>query len=155
MKEAELTLAISAESPTTPDGIALIEGSQAALLEVFSPEEIFTFSPQELAGDDIAFLVARRGTAAVGCVALVDCGDYGEIKRLYVSPAGRGFGVARALMAELEVRARSGGLRLLRLETGAALEPAVALYRRLGYCECGRFGTYDDHPASLFMEKRL
>lgn len=150
-----MSLTISPESPLTLDGQSLIDGSQEALLEVFTPDEIFTFSPQELATPDVTFLVARDGGAALGCVAMVDCGAYAEVKRLYVPGAGRGRGVARALMAALEGRARAQGLAHVMLETGERLGPAVALYRALGYEVRGPFGDYPEHPASLFMEKAL
>jgi len=150
-----MPLTIAVESPLSPDGRALVEGSQAALLAVFSADEIFTFSPEELATPDATFLVARDGPVPQGCVAMVDCGDYAEVKRLYVAPSGRGGGVARALMAALEARARRAGKAFVRLETGDRLVPAVALYRVLGYHVRGPFGDYPDHPASLFMEKAL
>ena len=41
-----MPLTIAPESPLTRDARHLIDGSQAALLEVFSPDEIFTFSPE-------------------------------------------------------------------------------------------------------------
>ena len=148
-------LAITVESPLSPDGLALIAGSQAALLDVFAPDEIFTLDPSELAVPAITFFVARETGRAIGCVALADCGDYGEIKRLYVGPAGRGKGVARALMAALESHAALRGQRLMRLETGDVLVAAVALYKDLGYAVRGPFGDYSEHPASLFMEKPL
>ena len=150
-----MPLTIAAESPLTPEGRALIDGSQAALLEVFSPDEIFSFSPEELATPDVAFLVARDGGEPLACVAMVDCGDYAEVKRLYVPLAGRGRGLARALMAGLEARAKAAGKGRIMLETGDALVAAVALYRALGYRARGPFGDYPEHPASLFMEKAL
>lgn len=150
-----MSVVIALESPLSADGQRLIDGSQLALLEVFSPDEIFTFSPAELGTPDVSFLVARKGGHALGCVALVDCRDYGEVKRLYVPAEARGLGLARALMAELEARARQIGLPAIKLETGTALVAAVALYRKLGFETCARFGDYEDHPASLFMEKRL
>ena len=115
-----MPLTISPESPLSADGCALIEGSQAALLDVFSPDEIFTFSPEELATPDVTFLVARDGGLAMGCVAMVDCGTYAEVKRLYVPDAGRGRGTARALMAALERQARAQGKTHVMLETGDA-----------------------------------
>lgn len=148
-------LSIAVESPLSADGLALIAGSGAALAEVFAPDEIFTLDPQQLAAPQIRFFVARDGGHPVGCVALMQCGDYGEIKRLYVNADGRGNGTARALMSALEADARAQGLTVVRLETGPVLVPAIALYRSLGYRDCGRFGDYADHPASLFMEKRL
>lgn len=148
-------LAIAIESPLSPDGLALIAGSQLALLEVFTPDEIFTLDPAELDVPAISFFVARADGRAVGCVALLDCGDYGEIKRLYVGPEGRGKGLARALMAALETHACLRGQRMMRLETGDALVAAVALYKSLGYAVRGPFGDYPEHPASLFMERTL
>ena len=150
-----MTLTITPESPLSPDGLALIDASQQALEEVFAPEDIFSFSPEELALPEVTFLVARQNANPMGCVAMVDCGDYAEVKRLYVGPAGRGKGVARALMAELEARAGALGHRYVRLETGDALGPATTLYRSLGYGVRGPFGNYPEHPASLFMEKPL
>lgn len=150
-----MPVTITAESPLTADGRALIEGSQAALREVFAPDEIFTFSPEELALPGVSFLVARDGGTALGCVAMVDCGAYAEVKRLYIPAQGRGRGLAKALMADLEARAKAQGKAQVMLETGDALVPAVALYRALGYAVRGPFGDYPDHPASLFMEKTL
>ena len=148
-------LTISTESPTSPDGRALIAGSQLALLQAFPPEDIFTLDPEELAIPSIRFYVARDAGVALGCVALMACDGYGEVKRLFVTDAGRGKGIARALMAALEADARRSGLPWVRLETGNPLVAAVALYRALGYRVCGPFGDYPEHPASLFMEKPL
>ena len=59
------------------------------------------------------FLVARVEGRPLGCVALVDEGEYGEVKRLFVEPEARGLGVAQALMAELQQVAKDIGLRVL------------------------------------------
>lgn len=150
-----MPIKITPESPLSPEGRALVAASQTALEEVFPPEHIFTFSPEELATPDVAFLVARDGGGPLGCVAMVDCGDYVEVKRLFVPREGRGRGLAKALMAALEDRARAAGKAHVRLETGNELVAAVALYRAFGYQVRGPFGDYPDHPASLFMEKRL
>jgi putative acetyltransferase len=150
-----MTLTIHVESPLSDDGRAMIAGSQAALLAVFAPDEIFTMTAEELAQPGITFYVARTDGAAVGSVACCDCGDYAEVKRLYVAPAGRGAGIAQALMDRLESDARLAGKTCVMLETGDALVAATALYRKRGYRVRGPFGSYPEHPASLFMEKRL
>ncbi|SIO52115.1 putative acetyltransferase [Rhodovulum sp. ES.010] len=150
-----MAFTITTESPLTPEGRALVEASQAALLEVYPPEECFSFSAEELAARNTQFLVARDGGQPVGCVALVDEGLYGEVKRLYVDSVRRGQGVGGVLMDDLERAARDIGLGWLLLETGAALEAAVALYRRLGFVERGPFGSYPDIASNLFMEKRI
>ncbi len=148
-------IAVHQESPVTDDGHKLINGSEAALREVYTADECFTFTADELVSDKVSFFVARQGGQAVGCVALVNEGAYGEVKRLYVPQAARGLGVAKILMAHLETQARAQGLFNVKLETGSKLAAAVALYKILGYSVCAKFGPYKDHPASLFMEKAL
>ncbi len=150
-----MMLSITAEDPLSDDALALIEGSEAALREVYTADECFTFSPSELARPGITFFVARGSAGPIGCVALCDCGSYAEVKRLFVRPKGRGTGAGRALMQHLETTARQNGHQTIRLETGPKLSAGVALYRALGYAERGPFGPYTDNPASLFMEKTL
>ena len=146
---------VTRESPVTPDGHGLINGSEAALREVYTADECFTFTADELVSDNVSFFVARQSGQALGCVALVNQTAYGEIKRLYVPQAARGLGVAKILMAHLEAQARAQDLPCVKLETGSKLAAAVALYKTLGYSVCAKFGLYKDHPASLFMEKAL
>lgn len=150
-----MPLTIAAESPLTPDGRMLIDGSEQALRSVYTADECFTFTAEELDSPEITFLVARQDGTPLGCVALVNCGDYGEVKRLFVTPQARGTGAARALMAALETHAADMHLPEVLLETGDKLKAAVGLYTSLGYAVRGRFGDYQDHPASLFMGKRL
>ena len=84
-----------------------------------------------------AFLVARRGDAAgpplggVGVRAIRP--GVGQIRRLWVDPAFRGHGIARALMAGIEDAARELGLTELRLGTGDAQPEAIALYASSGW----------------------
>jgi putative acetyltransferase len=146
---------IRIETPLSPAGRALIEASQTALEEVYPPEQIFSMAPEDLAAPNAQFLVARVDDTPVGCVALVDMLRYGELKRLFVDASARGTGLGRRLVLEAEALARDIGLRVLRLETGPELAPAVRIYRGLGYSERGPFGDYDELPCSLFMEKRL
>ena len=57
----------------------------------------------------------------------------GQIRRLWVDPAARGRGIARALMAAVEDAARELGLHDLRLGTGDGQPEAVALYASSGW----------------------
>lgn len=150
-----LTLDIRTESPLSPEARTLIAASQKALEAVYAADEIFSLAPEELAAPNAQFLVARLDGKAVGCIALVDMLRYGELKRLFVDTAARGLGLGQRLVTEAEAAARDVGLKVLRLETGPELVPAVKLYRSLGYRERGPFGDYADLPCSLFMEKRL
>jgi len=150
-----ITITIKLESPVTTDGHTLINGSEAALREVYTAGECFTFTADELVNDNVSFFVARKEGRAVGCVALVNEVGYGEIKRLYVPGHARGLGIAKILMAHLEAHASRQGLQSVKLETGEKLAAAVALYKSLGFSICEKFGTYEDDPVCLFMEKTL
>ena len=100
------------------------------------------------------FLVAMSDGLPLGCVGLkgTDKG-YAEIKRLWVSPAARGMGLARRLMAEVEDIARDLNIDLLRLDTNSALPEAVRFYQVGGWTEIDRFN--DDPYPDFFFEKAL
>src|SRR5205807_742672 len=109
----------------------------------------------QLSGAGIRLFIARRDGAAVGCGALRLAAGYGEVKRMYVSPAARGAGLGRAILARIESEAQREGLRVMRLETGNRQTEALSLDRSAGYVDCGPFGEYRPDPLSRFMEKRL
>ncbi|MEO5934805.1 MAG: GNAT family N-acetyltransferase, partial [Duganella sp.] len=93
--------------------------------------------------------------AVVGCCAIVLSPEYGEIKRLYVQPAGRGKGIGRGLLNLLEQAAIEAGCDRMVLETGPSQPEAMGLYERQGFIRCGPFGDYPDDPLSVFMRKDL
>jgi len=65
-------------------------------------------------------------------------------------------GVGAALVGHILNVARARGYKRLSLETGsgAAFEPAHALYRKFGFTDCGAFGDYPaDDPFSRFMTR--
>lgn len=64
-----------------------------------------------------------------------------EVCKLLVHPRHRRQGVARALMAELEARARQRGRSLLTLDTASG-DKAEPLYHSLGYQAAGRIPGY-------------
>ena len=74
---------------------------------------------------------------------------------MFTAPAGRGKGVAAAVLRMIEDTARDLGLPLLRLETGTGLDAAHRLYERFGFTRCGPFGDYTAGPYSIFYEKPL
>ncbi|HEX4510088.1 MAG TPA: GNAT family N-acetyltransferase, partial [Burkholderiaceae bacterium] len=79
------------------------------------------------------FLLAWLDGLPVGCAGLKGSGgEIAEVKRLWVSPATRGLGLARRLMAAVEQAACELSIRVLRLDTNAALPEAAALYRKTG-----------------------
>lgn len=110
--------------------------------------------PQELSPPDGAFLVGRRDGVPVCCGGLKRLPDGAcEIKRMYVVPAARGQGVARALLHALEAEARRLGYAIARLDTGPDQPHALRLYRNEGYREIENFNA--NPVATFFGEKVL
>lgn len=102
------------------------------------------------------FVLARLDGEPVGCggISRFDSST-GEIRRMYVSPAARGQGVAQALLAELLSGARALGYGRVRLETGNAQLPAIRLYERAGFEQIPCWGPYATDERSLCFELAL
>ena len=100
------------------------------------------------------FVVARLGDMPVGCVGIKGHGGpVAEVKRMWITPAARGLGLARQMMASAEDAARDLGIQALRLDTNSTLFEAVSLYQDMGWNEIDRFN--DDPYPDLFFEKPL
>jgi GNAT superfamily N-acetyltransferase len=94
-------------------------------------------------GDDV---VAGGGLRALSA-------DVAEIKRMFVRPAFRSRGAARALLGALEDEARRLGYAATRLDTGPKQVHGLALYRSAGYVDVP---AYNDNPFACFWgEKAL
>ena len=74
---------------------------------------------------------------------------------MYVIPAARRRGIARALLDHLEDEARTLGATRLRLETGLHQPEAIALYASAGYVETEPFGHYAGAPLARHLAKNL
>jgi putative acetyltransferase len=137
---------------------ALIAALDGDLLARY-PEEgatHFRLDRDEVAPGRGAFMVAYRGSEAVGCGAVrrLDA-TVAEVKRMYVVPAARGARIGALVLAALETEARALGVVRLVLETGERQPEAIALYRHAGFVEIPRFGAYVDSALSLCMGKTL
>ncbi|WP_438955499.1 GNAT family N-acetyltransferase [Cognatiyoonia sp.] len=141
--------------PRTPAASALLKQSHALMESLFPPEENFYLDIDAICADHIDFFTARDGDTVLGTAALAYCGDYGEVKSMYVDEAARDKGVGAALLRQVEDAAREKSLPILKLETGDKLHAAHRLYRRHGFVDCGPFGDYFDAGSSVFMEKPL
>lgn len=83
-----------------------------------------------------ALLVAHAGSDVAGCVGLRRLDSHtGEMKRLYVRPAYRSWGLGKRLVESVIHAARQAGCRELRLDTLPSMASAQALYHRLGFVE--------------------
>jgi putative acetyltransferase len=151
-----VTTSIAFETPDQPDVIALIAELDAYQDSLYPPESRYALDLASLKQPNVLFAVARDETGhAIGCGALVLCPEFGELKRMYVSPRGRGQGFARKLLALLESQAVASGCKLLTLETGPYQNEALALYASAGYERRGPFGDYTNDPLSVFMQKQI
>jgi GNAT superfamily N-acetyltransferase len=76
------------------------------------------------------------------------------MKRLFVSPHGRGVGLGRALIAAILDKAIALGYIEMRLDTLPSLVEALALYQQFGFVQVP---AYYKTPieSTIFMAKRL
>ncbi len=141
--------------PRDRQATALLQASHALMQSLFSPEENHFLSIDDLCVPSVRFFVAREGLTSLGCVALSNKGDYGEIKSMFVDPKARGKGIAHHLMRKIDSEARLQDLASLKLETGDKLTQAHSLYRAHGFVECDPFGEYELNSSSIYMTKTL
>jgi DNA-binding MarR family transcriptional regulator/GNAT superfamily N-acetyltransferase len=149
---------IAVEDPTTPDARWCIAQYVAELntrFEVgFDPARSIPADAPELTPPAGALMVARLQGRPIGCGALkLHPGAPAELKRMWVAPEARGFGLGRRLLRELERYARAAGADVIHLETNGTLQEAIALYRSSGYQEVPAFS--DEPYAHHWFEKRL
>jgi putative acetyltransferase len=107
--------------------------------------------PGKYAEADADLLLARVKGQAAGCAAITprilnDGTRASELKRLWVEPKFRGYGLGRGLVMAAVDWARTRGYQALVLDTvNEAMPEASALYQSLGFEETGRF---NDNPIS-------
>jgi len=102
-----------------------------------------------------ALLIAKINGDTAGCIALRRFDEQtGEMKRLYVRPAFRNWGLGKHLIGEVVQTARRAGYAALRLDTLPSMTAAQALYRALGFFEIAAYN--DSHlPGTRFYELKL
>src|SRR3984885_12096103 len=149
-------MTVALELPDQPEVIALIAELDVYQDTLYPPESRHALDLTALKQPNVLFAVARDNAGrAIGCGAIVLYPEFGELKRMYVRPRGRGQGVAKRLLTLLESKAIGSGCKLLTLETGPYQQEALALYTSAGYERRGPFGDYTNDPLSVFMQKHL
>lgn len=153
-----MTLAISAEPFDSHDATALLAALDAHLSERYPPAQRFgpNLRREQTESGRGVFLVARVEGRPVGCgaIRLLDGGD-AEVKRMWVDPAVRGQGVAKAVLTRLQDEALELGVTRLVLETGIFQTEALGLYRSSGFESVECWGEYAPSPTSLCMAKPI
>lgn len=136
---------------TDPAVIALATAQQAELAAVYGEDQ-----PLVPLHPDIEFILLTLDDTPVGCVGLQPISPtLGELKRMYVEPSSRGWGLSRLLLAEIESHARTKGLTTLRLETGVHQREATTLYSHHGYTSIPPYPPFENEPASRCFAKQL
>lgn len=148
---------------THPDAARLVTEVQAEYVARYGSPDETPLEPGYFDLPDGSFFVGYRDGIPVATGAWrrrTDVNALGslltaEIKRMYVVPAMRGQGLARAMLAHLERTARAEGIEVMVLETGLRQPEAIALYESSGYEPVPGFGFYKDAPLSRCMARRL
>jgi putative acetyltransferase len=115
--------------------------------------------PGEYAAPLGALLLATVDGEIAGCGALralpdADYPNACEMKRLYVRPAFRRFGIGRALAQALFDRASQAGYSNLLLDTLDDMEVARGLYASLGFEEIPPY-YFNPVPGAHYLKARL
>jgi len=148
---------------THPDASRLVEEVQQEYVVRYGGRDETPLDPAYFEPPNGAFFVGYLDDAPVATGAwrlrhdvVVDgSADTAEIKRMYVAPAARGRGLARAMLAHLERTAGEHGADVMILETGLAQPEAISLYESSGYTPIPGFGFYKDAPLARCFARRL
>ena len=99
------------------------------------------------------FIALDKG-APVGCAALKAMADGGfEVAKMTVAESHRGSGLGRILLQHCIDAGTEAAAWRLYLETNAKLEPAIGLYRAMGFRDLPPSETPYDR-CDVFMERR-
>lgn len=133
--------------------IVSVNTSDQQALQLFSEHDDFML---DFLGDDKVYYtrysenenienvwIAYENNLPIGCIAYrKKSPDVGEVKRLFIKKEYRGKGISRELFSVMKSHAKSQGCGKLYLDTRITLEPAVSLYKSLGFEITFRQGLY-------------
>lgn len=118
-------------APMTADYSALIDSSSLHILSASAPSSTSASNPTP----------SSTPPTVLGCVSLeLDAKSEAlEINNLAISPSSQGKGYGKLLMKYAEDLAAEKGLKKLELYTNVKMVENLALYKKLGYQEVGRW----------------
>ena len=117
---------------------------------------VFSLETADIVDGVGTLLMAELDGEPVGCGAyrvIDDVPGTAEIKRMYVTLAGRGKKIGSALLAELERAAATFGVGRFALETGPRQPEAMRVFEAAGYVVCEPWGRFVGKDFSICMEK--
>ncbi|HEX4190129.1 MAG TPA: GNAT family N-acetyltransferase [Marmoricola sp.] len=154
---------IAARPITHPDAARLVAEVQAEYVVRYGTPDESPIPDGYFADPQGAFFVGYLDDEPVATgawhrrsdVEALGSANAAEIKRMYVVPAVRGTGRARAMLANLEETAAAAGSEVMVLETGTEQPEALALYASAGYQPIPGFGFYRDSPLNRCLARSL
>ena len=117
--------------------------------------ELASFPAKYAPPAGVVLLARNHCGDPLGCVAIRPLiASCCEMKRLYVTPEGRGLGLGTALVTAVIKEAERIGYRTMRLDTLCTMVEAMRLYRRQGFVD---IEPYYDTPiaGTVFMQRQL
>jgi GNAT superfamily N-acetyltransferase len=145
------------------DFLMTLTAKDQEIVETFYPvpkyRQLMEDLPEIHASPDGVILIAKQEDGMpVGCgmIHALDA-QTSEIKRVFVTEATRGQGVAGQICEGLMDHAQQNGFKRMVLDTSRSLLSAQRLYARLGFQERGPYQPIPDDviPYLLFYEKSL
>jgi putative acetyltransferase len=120
-------------------------------------QEIETLPGKYVPPAGALFIARNEQGQAIGTVALrpTEISDTCEMKRLYITPAGRGTGLGHQLLETILTAARERGYRQMRLDTiTGKMDRAIAMYRSAGFTDIPPWYA-DPLPEIICLQKEL
>jgi GNAT superfamily N-acetyltransferase len=139
-----------------PDAEVMIEALQREYVKRYGGRDRTEVHPAQFAPPLGLFLVGYADDVPAACGGWrVHAEGVVEIKRMFVVPQSRGLGLARAMLAELELTAKRAGHRRIILETGGKQPEAIGLYLSSGFTPVAKFGRYANKADAMHLGKDL
>ena len=138
--------------------IALLEAHHKEMYLYSPPESIHSLKKSEFFDPSMRFWSARNEDDVAACGGLKQLSsEHAEIKSMKTASQYLRRGLAEKILLHIIETAREDGLKRLSLETGSheAFTPAIRLYEKHGFVECGPFGDYKLDPYSRFFRRDL
>lgn len=130
------------QSATPADHKRIAQLHSQAFVRGWSTAEIAALDNEKSVTSFVVRYEGAGAQPACGFVMLRQAADEAEILSIAVDVENRGEGYGSALMGQAIRHCQSERLARLILEVDEANEPAVALYKRLGFREVGRRAGY-------------
>ncbi len=99
--------------------------------------------------------LATHGADAAGCVAFRPFdSSTAEMKRLYVRPGFRGYGLGRRLIDQVLTSAKQARYRRICLDTMPSMADAIRLYQSFGFTPIEPY-CHNPVPGAMFLGREL